>query len=110
MLKTRMQLKPAEYKNVLQAARKVLMVRIVVTFYADLVHKFGSLVSDLSLETNANMYVYSIFYRRRARLDSWMVFLSGQYESRFIRPFLGLSPKRLFGGTYLARKITLFKP
>jgi solute carrier family 25 protein 38 len=27
MLKTRMQLKPAEYKNVLQAARKVLMVR-----------------------------------------------------------------------------------
>lgn len=28
MLKTRMQLKPAEYKNVLQGARKVLLVRI----------------------------------------------------------------------------------
>ena len=30
MLKTRMQLKPAEYRNVLQAARKVLMVRPLI--------------------------------------------------------------------------------
>jgi len=33
MLKTRMQLKPAEYKNVVQAARKVLLVMYLLSFH-----------------------------------------------------------------------------
>src|SRR5690348_11755711 len=111
MLKTRMQLKPAEYKNVLQAARKVLMVRPLILILTTSGHFVITrvLFNWILIQLKNNVHETITQNRRRVRLDSWTGSLSGQCASRFILQSRGQSTRKSFGGMSLERQIISFE-